>query len=157
MLVFGDELGGGYIYLGSYTPVFPSSPPKSGSSKVGCIPPPPPPVGPNPPPRKGSCGPRPGGYRSRSPMLSGLLSPPNPLRPGGLLISYSSSKPGGGKSPVGNGLRGGPASGSFVGRDGVNRGRRSSRSGSRSSERWCGSSPGLGCCGCGDDVVWVSS
>lgn len=50
-------------YRPSYPPIPPPpSPPNIGSSKVGCIPPPPmPPLGPNPGPRRGSCGPNPGG------------------------------------------------------------------------------------------------
>lgn len=130
---------------GTYCPLYPAPPPPRppniGSSKVGCIPPPP---GPKPPPLSGSCGPSPGGYKSLSPMFSGLRSPPIP--PLGLLISYSSSKPGGGKSPAGYGLRGSAANGSLNGRGWAGGGNRSSRRGSYAG--WPSPSrPGPGCLG----------
>lgn len=125
---------------GSY-PLCPR-PPNSGSSKVGCIPPPPNPGLGNPPPPiklplSGSLGPNPGGFRSSWPILKGARGCMKPR--GGRLTSYSSSKSGGGKSPIG--LRGGAASGSSNGYGRAGCGKRSSRRGSAPGlRRACSSS-----------------
>ena len=66
-------------------------------------------------------------------MLRGLRPPPRPPA-GGLFISYSSSKPGGGKSPAGYGLRGSAARGSLKGLGWAAGGNLSSRKGSRAGD-----------------------
>src|SRR4051812_25579947 len=81
---------------------FPSSSPKNG-------------------PLSGGFGPKPGGFKSSSPILYGFLPPPPPPGniqgfPGGRLISYSSSKPGGPSGllgPYGLGFLGGIRNGSY--------------------------------------------